>query len=1097
LTLIFTGIAVLGLGLVSSADAAAETSYTTEAACKAADYFWYAPTTPAGAAKACYTDLSDLTTALTCHNAGFYWYGTNTWDASISPSCRANTESLAVELTNAYVSWDDVVKATYRTDGKYSFKAAAVGGLNAWPGATGIGVRKIVYSVATDEADLTGRIDVQDANIGTTYSAAKDSAILKISKEEATASSRTKTDLGVVTFSVYAVIDSGTSNSATTKKILGKTKAITKDITIEAKNLDLCSLAVVTLPGALVFNGDKQTPDIRVKDGGVQLDGWNSTYSYFDYVVNEDSSDGSYYSAHSNTYPPLPLRDILNWSDADTAWVIVGGKGNYTGYVRKPFVIGKKPITVHASNAVTTKTYDGVDAIDTAMTISRGGSSIDNPKGAIKVTFEGLIDDDADNFKNTLLYRISNAKLSSAEIGVGRTATATVSLIDGGKDDQGGNTKANNYVLANGNVSYPGFEVVKRDVDALGTNVADTVAFSFSIPENHYFLGNGSTVTARGIGAVTYKSPVKNPVGSTTNNAALTVLYNYSNAGVAHFGTTTAGVLTPFVGDTTIAPKNAGTYAVKVFVAEGGSNFVNSVKHASTGFTGASKTYPLGTYTIHSAVLPVIAAAVPAYSPGVTYLPATVNVGQNEILKLSVSATSPNSGNLTYKWFLYNSATDSVEQSAQAVPYEFVVPTGTKGDYTYAVWVTNNNPAVHVAASVKSTDVRVTVTDPPTTLTGVARITVETGKTWEYTGYEIIPESDYITVELPDSNADGGWKELAYSTDYTLGGFNNINVGTAQVLATGVPGTSGTGYKGAVSTTFSIVKRVLSSEDLDFVAVRPYDGKATGAQVKVASPKTGLGEITKVTYNNSTVVPESIGVYQVVVDVKEGSNFTAGSNIYLGTYTITRGVLDTSAFEYAIPTNHVAGVAGTVYGIGNVRFVKGTGYGTLRVIYGSDTSGVVPKTAGSYQVYAIVSGGANFDAGRVLLGTYVIRNPGDAVAESSREIPGANVTDVGTVAPVKVAAASFTAGPSPVSKNGAIKFFSAKAVKGGSLYIFDANGNSVAKATAKAGTGEIASWNLKDKNGASVSEGTYAVKGTLSAKDGTKEKVSFVFSVVK
>jgi len=55
----------------------------------------------------------------------------------------------------------------------------------------------------------------------------------------------------------------------------------------------------------------------------------------------------------------------------------------------------------------------------------------------------------------------------------------------------------------------------------------------------------------------------------------------------------------------------------------------------------------------------------------------------------------------------------------------------------------------------------------------------------------------------------------------------------------------------------------------------------------------------------------------------------------------------------------------------------------------------------------------------------------------------------------------------------------------------------VAKVSAKSASGEIGSWNLKDKKGASVSEGTYVVKGALLGKDGSKEKVSFPFSVVK
>jgi len=115
-----------------------------------------------------------------------------------------------------------------------------------------------------------------------------------------------------------------------------------------------------------------------------------------------------------------------------------------------------------------------------------------------------------------------------------------------------------------------------------------------------------------------------------------------------------------------------------------------------------------------------------------------------------------------------------------------------------------------------------------------------------------------------------------------------------------------------------------------------------------------------------------------------------------------------------------------------------------------------------------------------------------AVAEGNREVPAGSTTTESAVAPVKIAAAAFTAGPSPASKaSGEIAFFSTKAVKSGTLYIFDATGKTVAKVKAS-GAGKIGSWNLS-----TAAEGSYVVKGALVGKDGTKEKVSFVFSVVK
>ncbi|GBU20365.1 hypothetical protein R80B4_00242 [Fibrobacteres bacterium R8-0-B4] len=125
-----------------------------------------------------------------------------------------------------------------------------------------------------------------------------------------------------------------------------------------------------------------------------------------------------------------------------------------------------------------------------------------------------------------------------------------------------------------------------------------------------------------------------------------------------------------------------------------------------------------------------------------------------------------------------------------------------------------------------------------------------------------------------------------------------------------------------------------------------------------------------------------------------------------------------------------------------------------------------------------------------------------SVLASGREIPQSNPSSSGVavIAPVNRLSAEFAAGPSPVSKNsGYITFFSPKAVKSGTLYVFDESGGAVAKIPVKSGAGGkgIGVWNLRDKRGAAVSGGSYIAKGVLVGKDGNKEAVSFVFSVVR
>jgi hypothetical protein len=79
-------------------------------------------------------------------------------------------------------------------------------------------------------------------------------------------------------------------------------------------------------------------------------------------------------------------------------------------------------------------------------------------------------------------------------------------------------------------------------------------------------------------------------------------------------------------------------------------------------------------------------------------------------------------------------------------------------------------------------------------------------------------------------------------------------------------------------------------------------------------------------------------------------------------------------------------------------------------------------------------------------------------------------------------------------------FWQGKALKSGTLYVFDASGNLLKKASvADKGVGvdrrEVGSWNLADAKGRPVAEGTYLIKGALTAKDGSKVKVSAIVGV--
>ncbi|GBU22945.1 Internalin-J precursor [Fibrobacteres bacterium R8-0-B4] len=392
----------------------------------------------------------------------------------------------------------------------------------------------------------------------------------------------------------------------------------------------------------------------------------------------------------------------------------------------------------------------------------------------------------------------------------------------------------------------------------------------------------------------------------------------------------------------------------------------------------------------------------------------------------------------------------------------------------------------------------VEVIDPPITLTSSNAVVILSKPSWTYDGNQQSIGGSDVVVKYLKKNEDKSVDsvQLIEDVDYTLSYTSAVNVGTATLRVTGKED-----YAGSLTKTFAIEKKTTEAFDYTLaVDERPYTGSDTlGAVVKLVAPLTNSGSAVTVYYSDGTskktAVPINVGVYDVTIDVTAGANMTAGSNLFIGYYTITKGVLDKDCFNYAIPTGHRESDTASAFGIGTVTWKKGTGYGSFTVLYNGDTT--VPKAGGIYTVRADVTGGPNFDEGTVILGEYRIARIGDAVADVDREVPSTVANEAASVAPVKAASASFAAGPAPVSKNDVIKFFSAKAVKSGTLYIFDANGNAVAKVSNVSGSGEIGSWNLKDKKGVAAAEGAYVVRGVLIGKDGTREKVSFVFSVAR
>jgi len=124
-----------------------------------------------------------------------------------------------------------------------------------------------------------------------------------------------------------------------------------------------------------------------------------------------------------------------------------------------------------------------------------------------------------------------------------------------------------------------------------------------------------------------------------------------------------------------------------------------------------------------------------------------------------------------------------------------------------------------------------------------------------------------------------------------------------------------------------------------------------------------------------------------------------------------------------------------------------------------------------------------------------------AVSSPARVIPAANPNAVAAIAPASALTAEFAAGPNPAGKSSSgVKFYwNGAAIKGASLYVYDASGSLVRRVgiSDKSGIGKrsVGSWDLRDAVGRSVPTGSYLARGVIKTKDGKKERVSAVVGV--
>jgi len=577
--------------------------------------------------------------------------------------------------------------------------------------------------------------------------------------------------------------------------------------------------------------------------------------------------------------------------------------------------------------------------------------------------------------------------------------------------------------------------------------------FNINVPANMLYSGTRRPFL------VSWLSPLGNGAGST-----LTLRYSGTNWA-----------------DSTLAPMEVGDYSVHVVVAGGSApNFVD-------------RNVLLGNFSIRSKLSAEFVTDV---------RDTTVREGEGSVT-MTVEARRPlevgNTGNVVLQWF----RNDTLISGATSASFTWSNPVHRTSSHEFkvrAIYTNNQAEWSQAPDTVWSRTGFVNVL-PRARSIASARVVLHDGQELIYNGDPLMPTFD-VWMGTGDNAYRLDWDD--YSFDYTY----NINAGTGIITVRGLSTSvaKDSAYSGTAHGAFTIAKRKLEFFDVRMQnSVVVYNGGEQPVTLIPGDNRTGLGA-AMITYDSLTTVPTDSGTYYVRARFLEGTNFTSSDGEYfdIGFYTIIPKVIESSDVSHTIAFPIRIEIGETVSIDVNDIEIKGDGFGTVSILYVNEGqnnvfSPVPPTEEGSYTVMVHVSGGRNYLEGVVEIGTITIIDP-----TSVKDIGGivGGETEISVIKPVTPLSAVFTAGPNPVSKNaGSVAFFwQGKAINSSNLSVFTATGALVAKVNVSdLGTStarrEVGSWNLRDTKGNQVSEGTYLIRGVVTGKDGSKERVSYKVNV--
>jgi len=167
-----------------------------------------------------------------------------------------------------------------------------------------------------------------------------------------------------------------------------------------------------------------------------------------------------------------------------------------------------------------------------------------------------------------------------------------------------------------------------------------------------------------------------------------------------------------------------------------------------------------------------------------------------------------------------------------------------------------------------------------------------------------------------------------------------------------------------------------------------------------------------------------------------------------------------------------------------------------------DNGTLFTLTEGTAFIRATVVNGANNGTANYMQNFFITIGTNTSIASNDRIIPPLNSESQPT-AFVNQLTSEFTVGSNPVNRqSGEVNFFwQGKRIQDARLTIFDASGNAInnIKITDNALNTQhrrpVGSWDLTDRRGRVVSEGTYLVRGVVVTSDGKRERVSVLVGV--